>query len=91
MKCPSCDNAALVHETKDIPFSQNGSASTIEAVIGDFCLVCGDILLDTKQGERHAKLVRHREAVNLIAGLWKDHTDGPIDGVEYQKKIRSQW
>lgn len=91
MKCPTCANAELVHDTRDIPFSQNGNTSTIEAVSGDFCPLCGGMVLDKEQGERYAMLVKHRHAVNLIAGLWEDHEDSPIDGVEYQKKMRSQW
>ncbi len=34
---------------------------------------------------------RRERAVGLIAGLWKDREDGPIDGVQYQQKIRSGW
>lgn len=34
---------------------------------------------------------RRRLAVSLIAGLWKDHEGGPIDGVEYQAGMRTAW
>ncbi|WP_343731238.1 type II toxin-antitoxin system MqsA family antitoxin [Duganella sp.] len=91
MKCPTCGNAELVHDTRDVPFSRNGATSTIEAVTGDFCPACVGMVLDTEQGARYAKLVKHRQAVSLIAGLWKDRDGGSIDGVEYQKKVRSEW
>lgn len=34
---------------------------------------------------------RRAEALKKIEGLWKDRTDIPTDGVEYQKQIRSEW
>lgn len=34
---------------------------------------------------------RREEAVKRAEGLWKDRTDIPKDGVEYQNKIRSEW
>ncbi|WP_343731235.1 hypothetical protein [Duganella sp.] len=40
---------------------------------------------------KEQKRERRRKAVNLIAGLWKDREGGPIDGVEYQDKMRASW
>ncbi|MYM32643.1 hypothetical protein GTP58_30355 [Duganella sp. CY15W] len=37
------------------------------------------------------KLEKHRKAVAMIAGLWGNSEEGPIDGVEYQKKMREAW
>lgn len=34
---------------------------------------------------------RRKEAVKRAEGLWKDRTDIPKDGVEYQDKLRSEW
>lgn len=34
---------------------------------------------------------RREEAIRRAEGLWKDRTDIPKDGVEYQEKIRGDW
>lgn len=34
---------------------------------------------------------RRQEAVRRAEGLWKDGTDIPKDGVEYQDQLRSEW
>ncbi|MBP1207808.1 hypothetical protein JOD97_005894 [Duganella sp. 1411] len=40
---------------------------------------------------RADRLAKHRKAVSLIAGLWKDHEGGPVDGVEYENEARQAW
>ena len=34
---------------------------------------------------------RRAEALRAAEGMWKGPTDIPLDGVEYQKQIRSEW
>jgi hypothetical protein len=34
---------------------------------------------------------RRAEALKNTFGMWKDRTDIPKDGVEYQEQIRSEW
>lgn len=34
---------------------------------------------------------RRQEAVQRALGAWKDRTDIPKDGVEYQEKLRAEW
>jgi hypothetical protein len=34
---------------------------------------------------------RRAEALKAAEGLWKARTDIPLDGVEYQEQIRSEW
>jgi hypothetical protein len=34
---------------------------------------------------------RRAEALHVVEGMWKSRTDIPLDGVEYQKQIRSEW
>lgn len=34
---------------------------------------------------------RRSEALQAVEGMWKSRTDIPLDGVEYQEQIRSDW
>ena len=34
---------------------------------------------------------RRAEALQAVEGMWKSRTDIPLDGVEYQKQVRSEW
>lgn len=34
---------------------------------------------------------RRAEALKAAEGMWKSRTDIPLDGVEYQEQIRSEW
>ena len=34
---------------------------------------------------------RRAEALRAAEGMWKGRTDIPLDGVEYQQQIRSEW
>lgn len=34
---------------------------------------------------------RRKAALKAAEGLWKDRTDIPKDGVEYQKQLRDEW
>ncbi|MEJ7806448.1 MAG: hypothetical protein WKG03_11085 [Telluria sp.] len=40
---------------------------------------------------RAERLAMHRKAVSMITGMWKDREGGPVDGVEYQNKMREAW
>lgn len=57
MKCPVCGAAELVHDTRDMPYTYKGEATTIPAVTGDFCPACGEALLDREHGDRYGELV----------------------------------
>ncbi len=57
MKCPSCGDAELVHDTRDRPFTYKGQTTTIPAVTGEFCPACGDVVLDREQGDRVGAVV----------------------------------
>ena len=50
--CPVCGVAALVHETRDLPYSDRKESTWIPAVTGDFCPACGDALLDARESAR---------------------------------------
>lgn len=52
MRCPVCGAAELVHDTRDQPYTYKGEATTIPAVVGDYCLACGEVVLDAAEGAR---------------------------------------
>lgn len=45
MKCPSCAAAEMVQDTQDLLHTYKGEFTTIQAVIGDFCSACGEVVL----------------------------------------------
>ena len=52
MKCPTCGNAELLHDTRELPYSYKGESTLIPAVTGDFCTACDEVVLDTSESER---------------------------------------
>lgn len=52
MKCPSCADAQLVHDTRDMPYVYKGESTVIPAVVGDFCPNCGEAVLDADESRR---------------------------------------
>ena len=57
MKCPCCGAAELIHDTRDMPYTYKGEATTIPAVTGDFCPACGEVILDREHGDRYSELM----------------------------------
>ena len=57
MKCPCCGAAELIHDTRDMPYTYKGDATTIPAVTGDFCPACGEVILDREHGDRYSELM----------------------------------
>ncbi|MBV8624343.1 MAG: type II toxin-antitoxin system MqsA family antitoxin [Herbaspirillum sp.] len=65
MQCPSCGAARLVRDTRDLPYTYKGQQTTIDAVTGDFCPACGEVLLDREHGDRYSELIgRFQRQVN---------------------------
>lgn len=58
MKCPVCGGAELVLSTQDLPYTYKGKTTTLPAVTGDFCDMCGDMLLAGEQADRLYRLMR---------------------------------
>lgn len=52
MKCPTCGNAELIHDTRELPYSYKGESTLIPAVTGDFCTACDEVVLDASESER---------------------------------------
>ena len=57
MKCRRCGAAKLIHDTRDMPYIYKGETSTIPAVTGDFCPVCGEVVLSREHGDRYSELI----------------------------------
>ncbi|MDR6582543.1 type II toxin-antitoxin system MqsA family antitoxin [Herbaspirillum sp. BH-1] len=57
MKCPSCGGAELVRDTRNLSYVYKGESTVIEAVTGNFCPACGEILLNREQGDRYSALI----------------------------------
>ncbi|MBP7062565.1 type II toxin-antitoxin system MqsA family antitoxin [Ferrovibrio sp.] len=65
MQCPVCGAAALVHDTRDLPYSYKGETTTIPAVTGDFCPACAESILDAATSERvMAEMLAFNKQVN---------------------------
>jgi HTH-type transcriptional regulator/antitoxin MqsA len=52
MKCPVCGAAELIHDTRDLPYTYKGEATSIPAVNGDFCPACAESILDAAESDR---------------------------------------
>ena len=57
MKCPSCGGAELIQDTRDVPYSYKGESVAVPGVSGQFCPVCGEVLLDGVEGDRYVRLL----------------------------------
>lgn len=65
MKCPSFGAAELIRDTRDLPYTYEGQSTTIPAVTGDHCPLCGEVVLDSVHGDRYGDLMRRfRQQVN---------------------------
>jgi HTH-type transcriptional regulator / antitoxin MqsA len=52
MKCPVCEAAELVHDIRNLPYTYDGEATTIPAVVGDYCPACGEGVFDAPESRR---------------------------------------
>ena len=52
MKCPTCHEAQLIHDTRDLSYTYKGETSIISAVRGDFCPACAESVLDATESKR---------------------------------------
>ncbi len=57
MKCPCCGAAELTQDTRDIPYTYKGETTNIPEVTGEFCLACGEVVLDRAHGDRYSEMV----------------------------------
>lgn len=65
MKCPACGAAALVHDTRDVPYTYKGESTLIPSVSGDFCPACGESVVDAAESARiSAAMLEFNKQVN---------------------------
>lgn len=57
MLCPHCGEANLVRDTRDMPYTYKGESTTLPSVTGDFCLACGEAVLDASESARVSGLM----------------------------------
>lgn len=68
MQCPHCGGAALIRDTRDLPYAYKGETTIIAGVSGDYCPRCGECVPDASEEERiSAEALSFNKAVN--AGL----------------------
>ncbi|MBR8832599.1 MAG: type II toxin-antitoxin system MqsA family antitoxin [Stigonema ocellatum SAG 48.90 = DSM 106950] len=65
MKCPSCAEAELVHDTRDMAYTYKGESTIITAITGDFCPACNDAVFDLAESMRvNAAMLALNKQVN---------------------------
>jgi len=57
MMCPTCAEAELVHDTRDMPYTYKGESTVIPLVTGDFCPACGELVLGIDESMRTSVLM----------------------------------
>lgn len=57
MKCPFCGERELVAEVRDLPYVYKGEATSLQAVSGDFCPACDEVVLDSTESARISELM----------------------------------
>lgn len=65
MQCPSCETGTLVHDTRDMPYTYKGESTVIPAVTGDYCLACGEVILNKTESTRtSAAMLEFNKQIN---------------------------
>jgi HTH-type transcriptional regulator/antitoxin MqsA len=52
MKCPVCGAAELIHDTRDMPYTDKGETTAIAEVTGDHCPACVESILGAAESKR---------------------------------------
>ena len=65
MRCPICEQAELVADTRDLPYTYKGESTTIPGVTGEYCPACGEAILDASESARaSASMLEFNRQVN---------------------------
>jgi HTH-type transcriptional regulator/antitoxin MqsA len=80
MKCPCCGAAELIHDTRDMPYVYKGETTTIQAVTGDFCPACAEVVLNREHGDRYSEAV----------GLFQRQLNAAYVDPSYIAKVRKK-
>ncbi|MDE1891125.1 MAG: type II toxin-antitoxin system MqsA family antitoxin [Betaproteobacteria bacterium] len=82
MKCPVCGVAELIPDTRNVTYTYKGSSTVIEAVTGDFCPACDEMVLNAAESTRISELMmQFNKEVNAA------YVD-PIFITQIRKKLR---
>lgn len=66
--CPSCGQAELVHERRDVRHTYKGETLLLRKVEGDFCDACGESVLDAAESRRTmAAMLEFNKRVNAAS------------------------
>lgn len=57
MKCPVCNMAELIHDSRDLPYTYKGENTVIPAVEGEFCPSCSEVILSLEESNRTNELM----------------------------------
>jgi len=57
MKCPTCGNAEMIHDTRDMQYIYKGECTSIPDVTGEFCRACDESILDAGETKRTMSLM----------------------------------
>lgn len=88
MKCPSCAAAEMVQDTEDLLHTYEGEFTTIQAVTGDFCSTCGEVVLNAAESARvSGAMLKFNKQVNasivdpeFVGRVRKEAFPGPPRG-----------
>lgn len=65
MKCPTCFQAKLVRDTRDMPYTYKGESTILPGVTGEFCPACGESVLKSDESVRvNALMLEFNKQVN---------------------------
>ncbi|MDP3007715.1 MAG: type II toxin-antitoxin system MqsA family antitoxin [Methylococcales bacterium] len=65
MKCLACGAVELITDTRDMPYTYKGESTIIEAVTGDYCPACDEVLLNTQESQRvSAAMLNFNKQIN---------------------------
>jgi HTH-type transcriptional regulator/antitoxin MqsA len=69
MICPTCGQATLVHDTRDVPYTYKGRTTILPAVTGDYCPACDEFLLNLDESRRTMELMSAFDKVVNLTGV----------------------
>ena len=65
MKCLACGAVELITDTRDMSYTYKGESTIIEAVTGDYCPACDDVVLNAQESQRvSAAMLNFNKQVN---------------------------
>lgn len=67
MKCVSCGAAEMVYDTRYVQYIYKGQTTSIPAIKGEFCPLCGESIHDKDESARiNALMMEFNKTVNSL-------------------------